>query len=562
MAFFFRTTAFPPLNQITQVPQVVVIDRTGPVVSFGVRPGAICLVGEFVAGPFVPTEVGSQQDITGLYTADGTAYPYFSQDATGIQNGGQVSYNGNALLQLLGKPFQRLILQRVDTEAVMTDGGTTKAVLSITVTVATSDQDGSSNTAKDIIIPAGRRFGDNAVFGTATRVFAVSGNYTIPKGTALTSNQVTVTVPCFPVKVVEPVVSTPIAAINAVIDATLPNVASTTTITGVNNTTALWPSGTGTTLALRIESQYAPAIAKTLPSAPPSSDITVIWAARRTSVIRVALVNNARDSADGGRGRMACVAADPATGTSSAAAISAKSAAIALAGSDNYAQPSPADQAIICFPHSKILVPEFGNIKVTIASDGWMAVTLANLPEEYNPGVANQFIQQIVELEDCFVVNPLSKTDHINLIAGAVAALYHDNQVGWQFMQGVTAASPTAFPTRVPIKRRRMAFFIQDSLNQLAAPYLKQPATTDRRDAFLAEMTTFLEGLKAPGSPAQQRIVDYKIDPQGGNTAPQQALGIFVWKVFVQLLASMDYIVLDTAIGETVTVPATVASAA
>lgn len=560
MAFFLRTTAFPPINQIVQVPQVVVVDRTGPTISFGTRPGAVCLVGEFIAGPFVPTEVGSQQDVVGLYTADGTIYPYLSQDASGIQNGGQVSYNGNALLQLLNKPFQRLVLQRVDTEAVTTDGGTTKGTLSVTVTVAAADQDGSSNTNKDIVIPAGRRFGDNVVFGTATRVFAASGNFTIPKGTALTTNQVTVLVPCFPVKVVEPVVSTAIAAVSVVIDSTLPNVAATTTITAVNNATALWPSGTGTTLATRIESQYAPAILKTLPSMQPVSDVTVIWAARRSSVVRVALVTNAIDSSNGGRGRVACVAADPAAGVTSAAAIAAKAAAIGLASSDGYVQ--PADSAIICFPHSKVLVPEFGNIKVTISSDGWMASTLANFPEEVNPGAANAFIQSIVELEDCFIANPLSKTDHANLIAGGVAALYRDNQVGWQFEQGVTAANPATFPTRTPIKRRRMSFFIQDSLAQLAAPYLKQPATIDRRDAFFGEMTTFLENLKATTVPAQQRIVNYKIDAQGGNTTSQQAVGVFVWKVYVQLLASMDYIVLDTSIGETVTVPVSIAAAA
>src|SRR5262249_6292117 len=152
-------------------------------------------------------------------------YPYFSQDGStpAIQNGAQVRWNGNGMLALLSKTFQRLILQRVDNEAVTADQGTTKATLSVTVTVAASDQDGSGNTNKDIVIPAGARFGDNA-FGSATRVFAASGNFKIAKGTALTSNQIVVQVPCFPIRVVEPVVATAIAAITTVIDAVLPSV--------------------------------------------------------------------------------------------------------------------------------------------------------------------------------------------------------------------------------------------------------------------------------------------------------------------------------------------------
>lgn len=562
MAFFLRTLTFPPLNQITAVPQIVVIDQTGPTISFGTNPGAACLVGEFIAGLFVPTEVTSQQDIVGQYTADGTIYRYLSQDgaSTPVQNGAQVGWNGNGLLQLLKKVFQRLILVRVDHEAVTTDGGTTKAALQLTVTVAAVDQDGSSNTNKDIVIPAGARFGDNAVFGTATKVFALSGNVTIPKGTALITNAVTIAAPCFPVKVVEPVVSTTAASINTVIDAALPNVAATTTITAVTNASALWPQGVGTTLALRVENMYLAAIGKTKPTNTPSSDIVILWAARRSSTIRQALVQNAVDSSNEcSTGRIACVAADPAANATSGAASAAVTAAIGLAGADGYAQ--PADRAIICFPQSKVFVPDFG-IKVTINSDGWMASTLANFAEEINPGAANPYIQAIVELEDAFVANPLSKTAHTNLIAGGVAALYRDNNVGWQFMQGVTAASPIAYPTRVPIKRRRMADLIQAGTAQLAAPYQKGPATIDLVDTFVGSLQSFLESYKSTDLPAAQRIVDYFIDEKSGNTQALNALGVYVFMVYVRTLASMDYIVFPTQIGETVTIPTSVAAAA
>lgn len=561
MAFFLRVLSFPPISQITAIPQIVVIDRTGPTITFGTQPGAACLVGEFTAGSFFPTEVFTQQDVTSLYTGDGKVYPYFSQDgsSTPIQNGTRVNYNGNGMLQLLSKTFQRLVLQRVDHEAVTLDQGTVKATLSVTLTVAAADQDGSSNTNKDIVIPAGARFGD-AVFGSATRVFAASGNTTVPKGTALTSNQVTVQVPCFPIRVVEPVVATAIAAITTVIDPVLQNVAATTLITGVTNSTTLWPQGVGTTLALRLESQYAPAIKRTLPTNTPMDSISIVWAARRTQIIRQALAQNAIDaSTNAPVGRIACVSAEPAASSSGTAAAAAVTAAIGLASADNYVQ--PADRVIICFPMTKIFVPDFG-IKVLTNPDGWMATTLANFAEEVNPGALNAYIQSITELEDAFIANPLLKADYIALIAGGVAAIVHDKNAGWQFVQGVTAANPVLFATRTPIKRRRMADLIQQSLDELAAPYSKAPATIENVDAFVGSIHSLMDGLKSPDLPAAQRIVDYFIDEKSENTQSLNDLGVFVYKVYGKLLPSQDFIVFDTQIGETVSIPTSVAAAA
>ena len=568
MAFVLRRDTTPTLAEITAVPQIVIIDETGPVISIGTAPGIACVIGEFVKGPFVPTEVTDGGEQAALF--GGTVYKYFSQSAAGIQDGsadvtstaiGYAPWNGNGSLSLYKKTFRRLAILRVDHEAVTADAGTTKATLSVTVTVATTDQDGSSNTNKDIVIPAGTRFGSAATFAGSTRVFAASGDFVIPKGTALTTNAVTVQVPCFPVRVVEPVVATAIAAIVFVLDAALPNVAATTTVTAVTNATVLWPPGAGTTLAARLESQYIAAIDKTIPGdGDVTPNIVVLWSARRTSAIRVALVSNAVACSEMSRGRIAVVAADPATAGTVAAAGTAKIAAIGLAASDGYAQ--PADRAIITFPHRKIVVTEFGSVNVTIDPASAMASTLSNMAEETNPGQANPYIQDITELEDAFKVSPLSKGDHANLIRAGVCALFKDRATGWQWMQGVTAANSASYPTRTPIKRRRMADFIQDSLAEQAAPFLKSPATQDRVDALVGENTAFMEGLLSTDQPSLQRIQAYKIDPDGGNTASLVALGIRVILVYVRLLASNDYIVYRTQIGETVTIPVTVDAAA
>lgn len=563
MAFFLRTLTFPPLSQITAIPQIVVIDQTGPAIVLGTQPGAACMAGEFISGPVgLPTEVDSSGAVASIYTDNGaggggTTYKYLSHDGStpAIQNGTQVGYNGNGMLQLLGKTFQRLVLVRVDHEAVTTDGGTTKGQLTLTITVAANDQT-AGVTNKDIVIPSGARMGSANTFAGSTRCFGVSGtasgNVTIPTGTAVTSNQVTVSVNCFPIAVVEPVVATAASSIAFVLDAVLPNVDPATTITTVTNATILWPNGAGTTLATRIASMYPAAISATLPTVPPMSDIQIIWASRRASTIRQAVVANAQLSGSIGRGRLGIVAADPATAKTQAAALAATAAAIGLAVSDGYVQ--PAERGIICFPSSQILVADFGNIAVTINSDGWMATTLANFAEEVNPGAANPYIQGINALEPAFALYPFTKQDYINLIAAGVCALYFDRTTGWQFMQGVTAANKASYPTRTTIARIRMADLVEDTLNQITAPFLKAPATQDRVDSWLGEINVFLGELESSDIPALQRIVGYSIDETTYNTQKNRDQGIYMIGVNVKTLPSLDFPTFVCAIGTTVTI--------
>jgi hypothetical protein len=561
MAFFLRQSTVPSLADITAVPQIVIVDQTGPTISIGTAPGIAAIVGEFTRGPFVPTEVTSGGQQAAIF--GDVVYPYFSQSAAGVQDGsaaGYAGYNGNGNLSLLNRTFRRLAICRVDHEAVTADAGATKAQLSVTLTVSVNDQDGSGNLAHDIVIPAGARFGSASTFAASTRVFAASGDTVVKKGTALTANAVVVLVNCFPVRVVEPVVATAIAAIAFVLDPVVPNAASGTTLTVVNNTTVLWPQGTGTTLALRLESMYQAAIDKTRPGiSDTTSDIVVLWSARRSSTVRQKVVANAVAASDMGRGRVGIVAADPATDSTATAALATITAANGLAAADGYAQ--PADRGIITFPHWQAQVRDFGNILVTVDGCSLMASTLSNFAEEVNPGAANDYIQDIQGLEPALQTSPLAKGDYANLIRNGVCALYKDRAAGWQWMQGVTAAN-ASFPTRTPIKRRRMADLIQDSLAEQAGPYLKAPATTERVDALVMEHDTFLKGLLSPNNPSAQRIVAYKIDPDGGNTDDLIAIGIRTILVYVRILPSMDFIIYKTQIGETVTIPVTVAAAA
>lgn len=556
MPFVLRTTTDPTLAQIAAIPQIVIVDKTGPAIVLGTAPVSSCLVGEFLAGPYSPIEVGGPQELANLY---GGVSPFFSQDASGRQNGGAVSFNGNGMLQLKGKTFGRLVIQRVDTRMVTTDGGTTVGAITLTLTVDPTDQNGGGTaTNKDLVIPAGTRIADNASVGLATALVAVADNILIPAGTAVGTNALQVSVPVFSVFQPEAIAAISSATLVHVIDTFVQGGASGTTIsTTCTQPTALWPPGTGTTLSLRIESQYPAAITKTLPSDVETVDIAVIWSARRSAVaqaynVQKALLANANGaSGDNAQGRIALASPDPAAGTTPSNASSAKTAAIGYAA----AAAIQSDRMILCWPHTQIFSTELGSVNVTISPEGWMASVLSQVANEVNPGVQNQVMANIANLEPCFVANPLTKTDYQNLQAGGVSAIQHDKTAGWWFVNGVTAVDPTANPTRVPIKRRRMADEIQATLAAIAAPYLKQPATTERIDAFVSEVNTYLQSLNPPNDPSRQRINGFFLDQTSGNTEAQLALGIFVLIVEVKTLASMDDIVFQTAIGETVTLP-------
>jgi len=543
--FLLRTNDFPTLATITQIPQIVIVDQTGPTIPIGASNKAVCVVGEFLKGPYVPTEVTSGGELFSLFgglVAPASNQAIISQSAVsaGTQDGTQVGFNGNGVAQLKGRKFSRLVIQRVDCEAVTTGGGTTKATITITVGGTPSP------TTQDILIPAGTRFGDNATPASATAIVATSQDYTIAKGATLPA---TVTANVFFVK------GTTIAggSLTAVIDSAIPSAPTTTTITTVSTGASnLFPPGTGGSLSALISSNYAAAIDKTLPSDEPMTSINTIWTARNDSTIRPYIINHAINASASGPGRKAIVAADPATANTVGAASTAKTAAEALASTESYVQ--PADRGIITFPHVKLFADELG-VNITICNSGWIASIMSNRPEEENPGCENQALTNAIQgYEDAFVTSPLQKQDYINLKAAGVSAMQHDRSAGWWYVDGVTAANPVLYPTRAPIKRRAMADLIEDTLFELASKYNKKPATIDRVDAFVAEIDAFLSLLKSVQNPSLQRIVDYKVDPKSGNTATLQKLGIQVIIVAVQLLPGMDDIVLQAEIGETVDV--------
>ena len=196
-----------------------------------------------------------------------------------------------------------------------------------------------------------------------------------------------------------------------------------------------------------------------------------------------------------------------------------------------------------------------------------MATILSKLPPENNPGQSTQefrsggLLSFVRKLEDGLTgtgqPTAFTLTNYINFKAAGIAALRRDPRLGeFVFQSGVTSVDPTLFPSLVPIKRRRMADFVQDSLATIALRFNKQPQTAERIDSLIGELTDFLDTLLSETNRAQQRIADFSIDATSGNTQQLQGSGIFVIIADVQLLDTLDHIVIQTTIGEGVTIEA------
>lgn len=594
MPFVSRVTTTPPLASIQQLEQVIIVDSTGPAIPLGVAPGAVCLVGEFTKGPFTPTEVFSSGDITNIF---GSFYRYFSQTvANGDQTGAGLFWNGNGIAELKGKTLRRLVLQRTDMD-VFNTGRTGKCFVRFTLTVDSTEQD-STKTALDIVIPAGTRFADDAT--TPTVIIALSQDIRIPKGTVhsagslvisaavaggpldlvqdAATGQLSMPINASGVKTggtfgatafyVKGIAATGGTAIDSVLDTAIPGYASVISTSGVSivdaagSGTTPVPPGAGTEPSLQdfCETQTIAAIGKTVPgTVSATNDIIAIWAARNDKagafpptsfIIRTALSNNAINSSQVGRGRIACVSANQAIDASSTSFTSAKTAINAL--QTNFTTVD-ADRVSINAPYAKVYASELAQ-NITVSPAGFKAMLFGQLPEEYESGVANSYLSQILSFEDCFAANALTKADYISFRSKGASVLQNDRSVGWWFVSSVTAASGTNYPTRVKDNRRRFADFVQDTLAGVVAKYNKMPATTERLDAIAGEFDAFLSSLVSAANPSQQRMDSYQIDMKSGNTPTLTGLGIWTFIIRCRMLGDLDDIILQTEIGPTVTI--------
>lgn len=318
----------------------------------------------------------------------------------------------------------------------------------------------------------------------------------------------------------------------------------------VTNTTPILPALT----EAQIDVKYLTAIGKTKSVSNVAKEANFIFSARQSNAVRSALRQNAIDaSANGCFGREAFTR--PPLNTTRANAKSST----AQPGVGTYRH----ERLTYAYPGVCHLVPQIAERGLSGGAgftadgiidtgyDSWIVSTCSQLAPEENPGQKTDTEGLILGVERGNAdVQDLTIDDYKSFKANGIAAFRRDGADNF-IQSGITSS---IVPGTTNINRRRMADFIQDSISIVVNDFVKKLSSGQRRADVLGIIDGFLAGLKNPTQPANARIVGYSIDAISGNTAATLAAGIFRLIVKVKTIPSMDVIVLDVSVGETVTI--------
>ncbi len=297
-----------------------------------------------------------------------------------------------------------------------------------------------------------------------------------------------------------------------------------------------------------IDALYATAISSTVNINSVAREINIIWSARQSRAVRLALkANEILASSSGCRGRVACVS-PPLKTTRLNARTSSTVGSVGTAHRG----------VIYCYPGWNIFVPNIalrglaggdgfsvGGF-IDVHADSFMASLLSQLPPEENPGQETSYLYGVNAIE---VGNTDVQTMDLNdyeafKAAGVAAGRIVNGVVGIQ--SGITS-SLTAGETEISL--RRLSYYIQDSLAEGLLPFSKKLPTIARKAGCYGMAKEFLKGMLGGPESSAQRIDSYSINAKSSNTPTSVEAGIFRMKVRAKSLRSMDDIVLDCEIG-------------
>lgn len=304
----------------------------------------------------------------------------------------------------------------------------------------------------------------------------------------------------------------------------------------------------------QIDTRYSTALAKTVGQK--GKQINVSFSARQSNAVRAALRQNAIDaSANGCFGRVALIR--PPLGTTRAVARGSAQPGVGAYRSD---------RVVYCFPGVQKLIPEIAAIGtaggtgftddgiLNVGFDMAVATLCSNLNPEENIGQETEFIGFVLGIESGNAdVADLTLDDYAAFKAAGICAPRIDEGVTAQ--SGVTSVDPALFPALAPLNRRRFSDFYQDSVARFAGPFVKKLATATLRAILVARFNSFIVSLGERIEQSQSQCFgDAKI---AGNTPESLARNVFRTKHFVRMTPTMDVIVIDTLIGNDVTIEET-----
>lgn len=305
-----------------------------------------------------------------------------------------------------------------------------------------------------------------------------------------------------------------------------------------------------------LRARYQDALDALLNDDTPENEVSVLVSARKDATIQAAMRLHVLNASARGMSRVAVIS--PKLQTLTKATILG-SAAPGVGGASGGAVRH--ERVIYAWPGVKTFVPELVGISIATSdslttddgivdtgADGWIAALMSVLPPENNIGQAMEPVPTIFSPVIGYQrgTPSLDMNDYILFKQYGVAAFRMDRTMGPLIQSGVTTSLTTG---ETNLNRRRMADYIQDSLaaryNQLA----KMVARQSIKDTMLSETDAFLSDLLAEGNPDGQRIAGYSIDDKSLNTQSLSAQGIHVIRVVVQMLQTLDTIVLASEVG-------------
>ena len=308
-----------------------------------------------------------------------------------------------------------------------------------------------------------------------------------------------------------------------------------------------------------MDALYQTAIDAMLADVSPMRDVSVLYAARTSELIRNYLRQHVLTASAQGRGRLCLIGP----------AIDTTNETVVLGDTSPGVGATASERVLYCWPGVRTNIPEAVGYSIPLADgnvttdglldvrlEGFVASILSNLAAERNPGQLTDPVPLCLAAVLGFQTGSLPDftiTNYTLFRQYGVMAVRFDRGGSKSIQSGVTSSQ---IPGEKNVNRRRMADEIQDSLAQAFEPYVKLPMTTALKDAIDVSTTAYLESLLSPNNPSAQRIEAYSVDSKSGNTPELNAAGIYVVIVRVRMLGTMDDIVIQSEIGPTVNVTA------
>lgn len=305
-----------------------------------------------------------------------------------------------------------------------------------------------------------------------------------------------------------------------------------------------------------LDALYTNAIAVMQSQETPAALVNIMWAARKSAVIRQQLNTSVNQESMIGVGRVGVVAPDLQSVTSTSQAVAATDPGVGA---------NRSERVIYSWPPVQTFVPEAVNINIKgsdgryyqngiidLPTDGFLVAVLSNINPEWNPGQADAPVPTVLSPILDFARNApstLGINDYGAFKANGICAIRQDRKVGWVFQSGKTTS---LISNQTDINRRRFADFCEDSIADALAPKAKKPMSLQLQDDIVTEIDSFCNGLLSPDNPKQSRINAYSVDDVTGNTDQLEEQGIFVVIVNIRMTPTADFIVLQFNVGNNV----------